>query len=99
MLFIPINIQDDNRRGPLHAETVDQGLVLVKIDLEGNELFRDAESDVRLGVGNSFQLLTPHSNPVVEIGQDQFPLLPRLRLGRCQGRFPTRSSHDRSPPL
>lgn len=93
MMFIAVGVKDDDGGSPLYVKAGDQGLVLHEIDLKGNEALLDRKTDVGIGIGNSFQLLTPHSKPVVEIGQDQLLLFPRLRLGRCQGHLPPRSCH------
>ena len=93
MVLIAIGIQDDDRRSPFHAEAIDQGLVLVEINLKGNVTFLDRKTDIGVRVGNSFQLLTPYSEVVIEIHQDQFLFLLRLCLCRCKGRLPLHLCH------
>jgi hypothetical protein len=99
MMFIPIGIQDDNGWSPIYAEAIDQGLILVEINLKGDETLRNRKTDIGIGVGNSFQLLAPYSKLVIKIDQDQLFLLLCLRLSRCQGRFPLWFWHDPFPPL
>ena len=99
MMFIPIGIQDDNGWSPIHAEAIDQGLILVEINLKGDETLRNRKADIGIGVGNSFQLLAAYSKLVIKIDQDQLFLLLCLRLSRCQGRFPLWFWHDPFPPL
>ena len=74
-MFISIGIQDDHRWSPFDTEPVDEGLILIKIDLERNKTLFDCKNDIRIRIGNSFQLLTPNSEVVIKIHQDQFLLL------------------------
>ena len=82
MVLLALWIQDDNGGSPFHTESAHQGLVLVEINLEGDKTLLNGKADVRIGVRNSLQLLTPNSEVIVVIHQDQFLLFLCLGLGR-----------------
>ena len=81
VVLIAVQIQEDHGGSPFHTEPAHQRLVLAEIDLKGNEAFLNSKTDVRIGIGDSLQLLTPNSEVIIIIHQDQFLFLPCLCLG------------------
>jgi len=81
VVLIAISVEENDGRCPFDAKSLNQGLVLIEINLDGNEVFLHREADIRIGVSNSCQLLAPHSKVIVKVHQDQFFPLLRLCLG------------------
>ncbi len=88
MVLVTIRVQEDNGGGPFYTEPTYHGLVLVEINLEGNETFLNGKTDIGIRIGNSLQLFTPDSEVIVIIHQDQFLFLPCLCLGRRERYLP-----------
>lgn len=76
-----VGIQDDQRWSPFHAESVDH-LLITDFKLKGNEVAFYSSANIWIGVGNSCQLLTPYSEAIVKVHQDQ-PLLLLRPFFRC----------------
>ncbi len=98
MVLAAVCVHENDGRSPFDAESVDQGFVLIEIDLDGNEIFLDGKTDIRIGVRNSCQLLATDSEIIIKVHQDQFFLL--LRHGLCFGKrgLPLNwFSHNMSP--
>ena len=70
MVFVAIRIQDNDGGGPFNGKSLHQSLVFVEINLKGNEVILYSETDIRIGVSNSCQLLAPNSEVVVEVHQN-----------------------------
>jgi len=70
MVLLPVRIQDDDGGSPLNGIALHQSLVFVEINLKGNEVILHRETDIRVGIGNSCQLLAPNSEIVIEVHQD-----------------------------
>ncbi len=81
VMFSTISVEDNDGWCPFDAKSLHQGLVLIEINLDGNEVFLHRKADIGIGVSNSCQLLTTNSEVVVKVHQDQFLLLLRLCLG------------------
>jgi hypothetical protein len=81
VVLTAISVEENDGRCPFDAKSLNQGLVLIEIDLDGNEVFLHRKADIGIGVSNSCQLLTPNSVVVVKVHQDQFFLLLCLCLG------------------
>jgi len=84
VVFTPICVQENDGRCPLDAKPVYRGLILIEINLDGDEIFLDGKTDIGIGVSNSCQLLATDSEVVIEVHQDQFFLFFRhhLRFGK-----------------
>ena len=65
-----------------------QSLVLVEINLEGNEAILNRKTDIGIGVSNSCQLLAPNSEIIKKVHQNQFLFLLRLCLRRGERGLP-----------
>jgi len=70
MVLLPFRIHDDDGRSPLNGIALHQSLVLVEVNLKGNEVILYGETDIGVGIGNSCQLLAPQSEIVIEVHQD-----------------------------
>jgi hypothetical protein len=70
VVFVAICIQDNDGRCPFDKKSLHQSLVLVKIDLDGNEIFLYRKTNIRIGVSNSCQLLAPYSEIIIEVHQN-----------------------------
>ena len=81
VMFAAIGVENNDGRCPFDTKSLNQGLVLIEINLDGDEVFLHRKADIGIGVGNSCQLLTPNSEVVVKVYQDQFFLFLRFRLG------------------
>ena len=99
VVFIAISVEDNDGGGPFDTKSLNQGLVLIEINLNGNEFLFHGEADVRIGVGNSCQLLTPNSEVIVKVHQDQFFLLLRLCLGCGERGLPLDLFSHNEPPF
>jgi len=97
VVLAAICVQDNDGRCPFDAKSVYQGLVLIQINLDGNEVFLHRKADVGIGVSNSCQLLATDSKVVIKVHQDQFFLLFRLCLGFGERSLPLNLfSHNKS---
>ena len=76
-----IGIQDNQRRGPFHAKSVDH-LLIADFKLKRDEVAFYGTANIGIGIGNSCQLLTPYSETIVKIHQDQLILFLRPFLSR-----------------
>jgi hypothetical protein len=95
MVFIAISVEDNDGGCPFDAKSLNQGLVLIEINLDGNEVFLHGKADIGIRVSNSCQLLATDSKVVKKIHQDQLFLLFRLCPGFGEGTLPLNLfSHD-----
>lgn len=81
VVFLPVGLQDDDGRGPLDGIAFHQSLIFVEINLKGNEIILNRETDIGIGVSNSCQLLTPNSEIIIKVHQDKFFFFLCLCLG------------------
>ena len=81
VVFTAISVEENDGRCPFDTKSLNQGLVLIEINLDGYEVFLHRKADIGIGVSNSCQLLATNSEVVVKVHQDQFFLSLCLRLG------------------
>ena len=67
VVLAAIRVHENDGRSPFDAESVYQGLVLIEINLDGDEIFLDGKTDVGIGVSNSCQLLATDSEIIIEV--------------------------------
>ncbi len=70
MVLIAISVEDNDGRCPFDGKSLNQGLVLIEINLDGNEVFLHGKVDIGIGVSNSCQLLATDSKVVIKVHQD-----------------------------
>lgn len=88
MVLVAIGIQDDDGWSPFDSIALHRGSVLIEVNLDGNEIALDSKTDIRIGVSNSCQLLTPDSKIIIEVHQNQFLSLFCLCLRLTERGFP-----------
>ncbi len=88
MVLLAVRIQNDDRGGPFYCIPLDERFVLVEINLKRYKIILYRETDIRIGVSNSCQLLASDSEIIIKIDQDQFLFLLRLCLSRCERSLP-----------
>jgi hypothetical protein len=81
VVFFPVGIQDDDRRGPLDGIAFHQSLVFVEINLKGYKIILYRETDIGIGVSNSCQLLAANSEIIIKVHQDKLLFFLCLCLG------------------
>jgi len=70
VVFTTISVQNNDGRCPFDTKSLYQNLVLIEIDLDGNEIFLHGKADIGIGVSNSCQLLASKSKIVIKVHQD-----------------------------